>query len=332
MLIGEVSELSGISARMLRHYDSIGLVRPTGRTAGGYRQYSEGDVRRLFHVEGLRALGLTLAEIGDALEDLSFSPESMVEHLLERTRERLAREQELLGRLGQVRASEPADWSDVLRTIGLMRALDAGSSARHRVALSMPDGGRSRDAVVLAEAMLSEAEPNAAGALQWALARTGDAALGVLAQALASPDAERRHRAAAALTKFDSSGADAILAGALRHEDPIVRARAALARGSRGDLDAVPGLVAMVVDASGDVDAAGALGALAERHDRGDEIARALADALPGASAAARQRLTTALADVPGAVARASLEALVDDPDGPVSLTATAVLRAREPR
>ncbi|WP_154793963.1 MerR family transcriptional regulator [Occultella kanbiaonis] len=329
MLIGEVSERSGISARMLRHYDAIGLVRPTGRTAGGYRQYSPDDVRRLFHVEGLRALGLTLAEIGGALEDLSFSPAAMVEQLLKRTSERLAREQELLGRLGQVRASEPADWSDVLRTIGLMRALDAGSSARQRVALSMPDGGRSSDAVVLAEAVLSEAEPNAGGALQWALARTGDAALGVLANALASPAAERRQRAVVALTKFESSGADAILAAALQHEDPIVRARATLARGSRGGLDAVPGLVAMVVDGTDDVAAAGALGALAERYDRGDEIARALADALPEAGADARQRLATALADVPGVAARTILEALVDDPDRPVSLTATAVLRAR---
>ena len=51
MLIGEVSKHSGVSARMLRHYDSVGLVSSTGRFQSGYRQYSAEDVRRLFHVE-----------------------------------------------------------------------------------------------------------------------------------------------------------------------------------------------------------------------------------------------------------------------------------------
>lgn len=48
MLIGEVARRSGVSARMLRHYDALGLVRPTGRTVGGYRAYSADDVRRIF--------------------------------------------------------------------------------------------------------------------------------------------------------------------------------------------------------------------------------------------------------------------------------------------
>ena len=47
MLIGEVARRSGVSTRMLRHYDALGLVRPTGRTIGGYREYSEADIRRM---------------------------------------------------------------------------------------------------------------------------------------------------------------------------------------------------------------------------------------------------------------------------------------------
>ncbi len=58
MLIGEVAERSGVSPRMLRHYDALGLVSPTARTAGGYREYTSDDLRRLFHVESLRTLGL----------------------------------------------------------------------------------------------------------------------------------------------------------------------------------------------------------------------------------------------------------------------------------
>ena len=45
--IGEVARLTGVSARMLRHYDEIGLVRPHGRAANGYRQYGADDLSRL---------------------------------------------------------------------------------------------------------------------------------------------------------------------------------------------------------------------------------------------------------------------------------------------
>src|SRR5699024_2701655 len=115
---------------MLRHYDRIGLVSQTGRTPAGYRQYSNDDVRRLFHVEGLRSLGLSLQEITGVLNGVSFSPASMVEQLIARTHERLAQEEELLNRLRQVSSSDPTAWSDVLRTISLVRGLDANDPSR----------------------------------------------------------------------------------------------------------------------------------------------------------------------------------------------------------
>ena len=330
MLIGEVSKQSGISARMLRHYDSIGLVSPTGRTQGGYRQYSEEDVRRLFHVEGLRSLGLSLHDIADVLGDLSFSPAAMVEQLVARTHDRLAREEELLRRLGQVQASDPAAWSDVLRTIGLMRGLDAGDpSARQRFALSLTGEG-DRDAVPLAEAALKEPDPNVAGALNWALARIGDSAIPVLAEALDSPIADRRHRALAALVKIGSPPAFVVLAEAFRHPDPLVSGRAALARGSRGEADTIPALVALVVDGRDDVEAADVLEALASRHGQADEIASAIAGELTSATGSARQRLTAALAAIPGPLAQATLTSLVDDPDRRVALTASFLLQARQ--
>ncbi|MCE0768056.1 MerR family transcriptional regulator [Pseudonocardia kujensis] len=329
MLIGEVARQSGISARMLRHYDSIGLVSPTGRTHGGYRQYSEEDVRRLFQVEGLRSLGLSLQDIAEVLADLSFSPAAMVEQLVARTRDRLAREEELLRRLDQVRASDPEAWSDVLRTIGLMRGLEAGDpSARQRFALSLI-GEAGRDAVPLAEAALGESDPHVAGALDWALARTGDGAVPVLAEALDSPVAERRHRALAALVKIGSARASEVLADAFRHPDPVVSGRAALVRAARGGADSVPALVALVVEGRDDVEAADALGGLATRHGLADEIADGLAGALASATGTARRRLAAALADVPGPRAHAVLTGLVDDPDPGVALTASFLLRER---
>ncbi|GHJ47413.1 MerR family transcriptional regulator [Catellatospora sp. TT07R-123] len=331
MLIGEVAEQSGISARMLRHYDRIGLASPTGRTHGGYRQYSPDDVRRLFHVEGLRTLGLSLQEIADVLADLSFSPASMVEQLVARTHERLAREQELLHRLGQVRASDPAAWSDVLRTIGLMRGLDTGSpSARQRLVLALGEQDE-RDTTLLAETALNEADANVAGALQWALARKGEGAIPVLAEALDSPDPERRHRALAALAKIDSPRAVAVLADAYRHPDPLVSARGTLARGRRGTADTIPALVALVVNGPDDVEAAEVLAVLAAGHGQEEAVARAIAAELATAADPARLRLTAALAEVPGPLARATLTGLLDDRDKRVALTATFVLRTRPP-
>lgn len=331
MLIGEVSEQSGISARMLRHYDSIGLVSPSGRTHGGYRQYTEEDVRRLFQVEGLRSLGLSLRDVADALGDLSFSPAAMVDQLVARTHDRMAREEELRRRLGQVQASDPAAWSDVLRTIGLMRGLDAvDPSARQRLALSLTDDG-DRDAATLAEAALNEPDPNVGGALNWALARIGDSAVPVLAEALDSPVADRRHRAVAALEKISSPDATAVLADAFRHPDPLVSGRAVLARGRRGDADTVPALVTNVVDGRDDVEAADVLAALAARPGRADDIAGVIAGELATATDGARRRLTAALADIPGPLALATLAGLVDDPDRGVAVTASYLVHVREP-
>ncbi|MEQ3553784.1 HEAT repeat domain-containing protein [Pseudonocardia nematodicida] len=328
MLIGEVSAASGISARMLRHYDAVGLVSPSGRTSGGYRRYSDDDVRRLFHVEGLRTLGLSLADIAEVLGDLSFDPAAMVSQLVTRTRDRIVREQELLDRLGRVRASDPADWSDVLRTVGLMRSLESGDpSARQRLAL---EGFQDRDTSLLADAALAESDPTVAGALDWALARTGDSAVPVLAEALDSPDAGRRHRAVTALVKIGSAPASEVLADAFRHPDPLVRARALLVRGGRGEADAIPGLVALVVEGRDDVDAADVLGVLASRHGRADEIADAIDTELTRAAGAARRRLTEALADVAGPRTTTVLTRLAGDPDPAVAATAE-YLRLRRP-
>ncbi|MFD6726800.1 MerR family transcriptional regulator, partial [Streptomyces sp. NPDC060131] len=60
--MGRVAELAHVSVRTLHHYDEIGLVRPSGRTAAGYRAYSADDVERLREVLGYRRLGFGLRE------------------------------------------------------------------------------------------------------------------------------------------------------------------------------------------------------------------------------------------------------------------------------
>jgi len=66
--VGELARLAGITVRALHHYDEIGLVRPSQRTAAGYRLYDERDVLRLQQVLVFRELGVTLDAIGAAID------------------------------------------------------------------------------------------------------------------------------------------------------------------------------------------------------------------------------------------------------------------------
>jgi DNA-binding transcriptional MerR regulator len=65
--IGEAAALAGVSVRTLHHYDRIGLLRPSGRSAAGYRAYGEADLLRLQQIVTLRGLGFGLDRIGAIL-------------------------------------------------------------------------------------------------------------------------------------------------------------------------------------------------------------------------------------------------------------------------
>src|SRR5699024_5381807 len=95
-LIGEVARRSGVSVRMLRHYDELGIAGPSGRAAGGYRDYAEADLRRLVHVESLRSLGLPLAEVARAVDDPGFAPARLMDGVRESIRRRITADTELL--------------------------------------------------------------------------------------------------------------------------------------------------------------------------------------------------------------------------------------------
>ncbi|UQS26476.1 MerR family transcriptional regulator [Amycolatopsis thermalba] len=65
--ISQVAKASGVSARMLRHYDAIGLLPPGSVSSNGYRWYGRAELLRLQRIMMLRRLGLGLAEIGEVL-------------------------------------------------------------------------------------------------------------------------------------------------------------------------------------------------------------------------------------------------------------------------
>ncbi|MER7705532.1 HEAT repeat domain-containing protein [Kitasatospora sp. NPDC097605] len=331
MLIGDVARRSGVSARMLRHYEALGLVRPKGRTDAGYREYSEEDVRRIFHIESLRSLGLSLRDVGRALDDPGFAPGELVEDLIRETRERIAAETELLTRLRRIGAAEPAGWEDVLQSVALLQALGSKSPrTRQRAALAATDEAPV-PVEALVEAVLGEADPVVAGALRWALAQAGEEASALLAAGLDAPSAQVRERAVRTLAELPDAAATALLRDALDHADPVVRGQATLALGARGAGDVVPSLIDLIVRGANDVDAADALGALAADPVAADRIAAALVDRLaPDApDAPARRRLAQALVDIPGPTATRALTALAHDEDRPVALIAAYGLQRR---
>ncbi|MBY0408780.1 MAG: Cu(I)-responsive transcriptional regulator [Burkholderiaceae bacterium] len=65
--IGMAARRAGVSARMVRHYESLGLLPPAGRTANGYRQYTEAEVHALRFVRRSRDLGFSMTEIATLL-------------------------------------------------------------------------------------------------------------------------------------------------------------------------------------------------------------------------------------------------------------------------
>ncbi|MFF8494960.1 MerR family transcriptional regulator [Streptomyces albidoflavus] len=72
--VGQVAAVAGVTVRTLHHYDAIGLLSPSGRSAAGHRRYGDGDLDRLQRILFHRALGFALDEIAALLDDPDADP------------------------------------------------------------------------------------------------------------------------------------------------------------------------------------------------------------------------------------------------------------------
>jgi MerR family transcriptional regulator, thiopeptide resistance regulator len=97
--IGEVAEATGLTVRTLHHYDEIGLLAPSGRSAAGYRLYADDDVRRLYRIVAFRRLGLALGEIGALLDGDDADPRAVIRAQLDRLDAEVALRERLRARL-----------------------------------------------------------------------------------------------------------------------------------------------------------------------------------------------------------------------------------------
>ncbi|MEU4115485.1 MerR family transcriptional regulator [Kitasatospora sp. NPDC028055] len=118
--VGPLAEASGLTVRTLHHWDHLGLLSPSRRTASGHRAYTERDVVRLYQILALRRLGLGLETIATCL-DAGVDARRLVREHLAATEASLAALQELRERLdhldGELAAEREPGTEDLLRLV-----------------------------------------------------------------------------------------------------------------------------------------------------------------------------------------------------------------------
>jgi MerR family transcriptional regulator, thiopeptide resistance regulator len=97
--VGELADLASVSVRTLHHYDAIGLLSPTERTAAGHRRYGAPDLERLHTILFYRALEFGLDEIASMLADPGRGTDAHLRNQHRMLRERIGWQQHLLAAL-----------------------------------------------------------------------------------------------------------------------------------------------------------------------------------------------------------------------------------------
>jgi DNA-binding transcriptional MerR regulator len=147
--IGELAKRAGLTVRALHHYDKIGLLSPSLRTACGSRRYGKPDLVRLHRVQALKQLGYSLAEVRAALDDPNSNPLELIDRQVSalEEQERQAcqlrrRLRDLSQQISSTGEGASADWLDLLEMMAIYnRHLTDGELQ----ALRNPNGTARRD-------------------------------------------------------------------------------------------------------------------------------------------------------------------------------------------
>lgn len=149
LLIGEVTQRTGVSTPAIRYYESIGLLKPAARSASGYRRYAEAIVEELLFIRKAQALGFSLDEIREILK-LTRAGKTPCSHVLSLAHQHLAAVDERIRQLQQFRsqlAAELDKW-DGERTptcAGLCQIISGSSDLEPIEFASMPRARRRRN-------------------------------------------------------------------------------------------------------------------------------------------------------------------------------------------
>ena len=119
--VGELARKTGMSVRALHHYDEIGLLRPSLRTAAGHRLYDRIDIQRLQQIHSLRLMGISLDEAKRLLDGASASPRQVIDLHLARLHEQIAMQKQLARRLRALAhhldTAKPVSLEELCKTI-----------------------------------------------------------------------------------------------------------------------------------------------------------------------------------------------------------------------
>ena len=115
--VGQLAKLTGLTVRALHHYHAIGLLEPSQRSDSGYRLYTQADIVRLFRIQALQRLNLSLNEVAAVLAKDGAPLPEMIAQQLDELDDRIGKATALRSRLSQLhevltRGGEPVanDW------------------------------------------------------------------------------------------------------------------------------------------------------------------------------------------------------------------------------
>lgn len=319
--VGEVARRTGLTVRTLHHYDATGLVTPSARSGNGYRAYSPDDLRRLLAVQQLKALGLSLDEIGAAL-DAGSTPAAVLAEHTDALEARILAEQELLQRLRRLAAGGLDDWGDVVAAIALTERLrDPDPTVRLRAALDAPHTAPLDD---LLDELGRDPHDSVRETLTWAVVQRGADATAALVARLNDPAPLARLQYAHALSKLRDPAAVGPLVPLLDDPEPRVARKAAFALGQIGGAEAMRALAARL--GTGDDEfrdaVTSALGKL------GPDATGEVAGALEAADPRVREQAADVLATLADPAAVPALALRLDDPSDDVAFAAALALGA----